>query len=288
VSWRTPYRPDHEIRSNIIWDGNTAITYPFDVAATQVARVVADLTFVFKGWLFQALPDFEIGNVFTIHSNFQTVEQGIPSEYRYEDENTKIPTTAADYLTLSGVPPRPKVIFPTSYRAEFSQQFNLYGSGFTSIKNVYLSGNPLIESSTLQNPFSSIPTLSSVYEPFYAVKLDSSKWKYDQNFLVTFAMPTASTAGFVDVIVEGPHGLGSLIQSAKVATFNPYTTAHPEHNSYIPCQLPFLSGIRVIQPVSAPLKFSTTTTPVSSIDFISEEIDLTDPPVTVFNVFNEL
>jgi hypothetical protein len=244
VSWRTPSRPDHEIRSNVIWDGNTSITYPIDLTSTQVARVVAELSFVLKGWIFQAIPDYEIGNIFTIHSNYYIADQGIPLEYRYDDENTRDSSWRNDYRPISGVPPQPKVVYPDFGKIDKPQQFLLYGSGFTSINNVYLSGAPFNNISTTQIPFSSIPELSSIN--FKAVKLPTSSWTYDKDNLVTFVMPSASQRGYVDVILESPCGIGSLKKSVRFNTFNPYVSGHPEYSKHIPYQLPFLSGIKLI------------------------------------------
>ena len=68
ISWRTPKRPDHEIRSKVLWNGSVNVQYPVDLAATQVARVVADLTFTFKGWLFQNTETTE--NIYTFDSAY--------------------------------------------------------------------------------------------------------------------------------------------------------------------------------------------------------------------------
>lgn len=243
VSWRTPSRPDHEIRSNIYWDGNAAIQYPIDLTSTQVARVVTDLSFVFKGWIFQAIPDFEIGNIFTIHSNYYIADKGIPIEYKYEDENTRTFSFRNDYLPLSGVPPQPKVVYPDFARRNTQQQFYLYGSAFTHIDNVYLSGAPVDSISTFQSPFSAIPELSSV--TFNGVKLQANTWNSDKDNLVTFVMPPLSSPGFVDILLQNPFGVGSLTKSVRINNFNPFHPNHPEYTSYIPYQMPFLSGVQI-------------------------------------------
>jgi hypothetical protein len=72
VSWRTPKRPNHEIRSRVYWDGNINVDYPVDIASTVVARVVADLTFTFKGWIFQDGP-YQVSNAKQFITNYATV-----------------------------------------------------------------------------------------------------------------------------------------------------------------------------------------------------------------------
>ena len=72
VSWRTPKRLNHEIRSKVHWDGNVNVEYPVELTNTTVARVVADLTFVFKGWMFQSGPT-DVSNVNKFITNYTTV-----------------------------------------------------------------------------------------------------------------------------------------------------------------------------------------------------------------------
>ena len=243
VSWRTPGRPDHEIRSNVFWNGNVNITYPMDLGATQVARVVADLSFTFKGWMFQAKGD-EIGTILTIHSSYETVPDRMPVEYLF-DENFQASTSLSDYLKLEGKPPQPKVIDPYFARAGIKQQFNVYGSGFQRINNVYLSGDPLNSLMTTQNPFSGSITLSADFPAFTAVKLLSSDWSYDRDTFMTFVMPSATNGGRLDLIVEGPTGYGSLTNHVRYNDFNPFQVGTPEYDSFVPYQFPFLSGIEV-------------------------------------------
>lgn len=104
ISWRTPSMPDYEIRSQVVWSGNVAATYPYDINATQVARVEGTTSFTFKGWLFKARPSTPEGIIFNVNSNFST-ETGL---------NSLISLDALDELTtkrhyLSGQP-QPRII----------------------------------------------------------------------------------------------------------------------------------------------------------------------------------
>lgn len=243
ISWRTPGRPDHEIRSNVFWNGNVNITYPMDIAATQVARVVADLSFTFKGWMFQAKGD-EVGTILTVHSNFDTVQNGMPSEYLF-DETYQNSTTSSDYLRLEGKPPQPKVIDPYFAQIGERQQFNVFGGGFQRITNVYLSGAPLSSLMTTQNPFSASITLSGDFPAFTGVKLLSSEWSYDRDSFMTFVMPSAANPGFVDVIVQGPAGYGTLTQGVRYNDFNPFKYASQQWDDFVPYQMRYLFGIEV-------------------------------------------
>lgn len=78
ISWRTPSRPDYEIRSQVVWSGNITANYPYDINSTTVARVEGNTSFTFKGWLFKAAPSSQDKPIFTINSNFST-EAGLNS-----------------------------------------------------------------------------------------------------------------------------------------------------------------------------------------------------------------
>ncbi len=246
VSWRTPGRPDHEIRSSVFWDGNAQITYPYDIAATSVARVAADLTFTFKGWLFQAVPTEQVGVIHNIHSYYNNnIYTKIPNEFLLESKSAEL-SGIQDYLAITGVPPQPRTIEPYTMKANTSQAFFVYGEGFSQITNVYLSGAPIETVSTLQNPFSGSSELSGSYLPFYGYKLDNNSWRYNKDNFLTFVAPSSiDTEGRMDLIVEGPAGYGTLISSVKQNTFNPFNETLVEYNNYVPYQVPYLSGIAV-------------------------------------------
>jgi len=104
VSWRTPSMPDYEIRSQVVWSGNITATYPYDINATQVARVEGTTSFTFKGWLFKAKPSGSEGTIFTVNSNFST-ESGL---------NSMLSLDALDSLTTEShtisAQPQPQII----------------------------------------------------------------------------------------------------------------------------------------------------------------------------------
>jgi len=239
VSWRTPSRPDFEIRSSVFWDGNVAISYPYDIASTQVAKVVADLSFTFKGWMFQAAPTNDIGTILTINTTFDTNFTGIPTEFLLENTNH------SDAVQIKGAPPQPKIVEPATTITGVFQQFNVYGAGFKNITNVYVSGAPIEAYSTLQSPFSAYPNILSAYPAFDGVKIDSTLWNSNNDNLLTFVMPSATMPGRVDVIVEDSIGYGLLTKNVRVNTFNPYTSSDPHYSSFVPYQMPYLSGIQV-------------------------------------------
>lgn len=248
VSWRTPYRPDFEIRSNVVWNGTTNIQYPIEINATQVARVVADLSFVFKGWLFQALPKDIIGTIYSIDSTY-AISNDLDINYltSYDEYKSAIlsATETYDRLYFKGTPPQPMVVEPTFGNTGQNIQFNVYGRGFKDLRNVYLSGAPFESISTLQNPFSAIPTLSSENPPFFAAKLDKKYWATDYNMVVSFISPSANQTGRMNIVLENKGGWDTLTNNVRVNTLNPYSFSPLLSNTpFVPYQMPYLSGVQ--------------------------------------------
>lgn len=99
---------------------------------------------------------------------------------------------------------------PIVYTSEI-KTFNVYGKSFRNVTAVYLSGTSYVNQ-TFYNPFSAVPKLSAQYPGFYAVKLSPTQYQSNNINTVTFTMPSATYAGFVDVIVENPIGYGTLTQ----------------------------------------------------------------------------
>jgi hypothetical protein len=244
ISWRTPQRPDFEIRSNVFWNGNVNITYPFDIAATQVARIVAELSFTFKGWMFQSIQD-PVENVHSFNINFSDTTL-IPTEFQLEPFSDELREDISSRQSITSRFPTPKVIIPYSSNVGEKATFEVWGSGFENIQNVYLSGAPLNSISTTQNPFSSFPNLSAEFGPFTAVKLASADWSYNRDTYMTFTMPSATNSGRVDVIVQGPLGYGKLTQGVRYSNLNPYPPQSLEWSNHVPYQMKYLQGIEII------------------------------------------
>lgn len=238
ISWRVPSMPDYEIRSQVIWNGAINTEYPTDLNATQVARVQGTTSFTFKGWLFKAAPDKEIGKIFTINTDINTSTNIYTS---LTDTLTNVEET--ERVTLSAQP-QPRAINPYYAYTSASNTFAIYGKSFFDITNVYLSGTNDFNT-TFYNPFSGVQSLSASYPGFTGVKLLSSQYSSNNDDVLTFTMPSASAPGNVDVIIENPAGYGSLTKYAFRDTFNPFLTSMSEYNTFQSYLPPFLSGIEV-------------------------------------------
>ena len=134
--------------------------------------------------------------------------------------------------------PYTPVVFTSATRT-----FNVYGKSFFRVTNVYLSGYPY-QNQTFYNPFSSVPKLSASYPGFFGVKLLSSQYTSNNENTVTFTMPSATRAGYVDIIVENPAGYGKLTQ---------YVVKYLYSGEQTQLQLrPWSLGVKVLTGVEVP------------------------------------
>ena len=76
ISWKVPeamvedgFTVPQEIRSEVLWNGNIALSYPTDINASEKYRIIGDTSFTIKGWLFGD-PTFPADNIFYVNSNF--------------------------------------------------------------------------------------------------------------------------------------------------------------------------------------------------------------------------
>jgi hypothetical protein len=213
VSWRIPYITDYEIRSKVTWSGTVATQYPTDVNATQIARVQGDTSFTFQGWLFKSAAADD-GRIFKITVDYSTLPD-LTTFYSLSTLKTVYPNTT-DRIIVSAQP-QPEVVTPYYTTLSTSNTFTLYGKSFIDVTNVYVSGAPFKGLDTYYNPFSSLSSLSAHYPGFSAVQIPSTSiTNIDFNSL-SFVMPSAVKAGYVDVIVQNPAGYGTLVQNASAA-----------------------------------------------------------------------
>ena len=79
---------DQEIRTEILWNGQTNINYLTDINGGQKAQIVADTGFTIKGWIFPGAEQ-PVGNIFKITANMTAV-------------NTSETLELGNYFSLSG------------------------------------------------------------------------------------------------------------------------------------------------------------------------------------------
>jgi hypothetical protein len=197
---------------------------------------------------------------------------------------------------------RKKFIAPRVNVGE-TKTFNVYGKSFFNLTGLYLSGDVFEEDLTFFNPFSS-SSLSAQYPGFYSKEV--KEFSYNRNNTLTFSMPSAAYAGYVDIIMSNEAGWGALTQYVvtPVSGFNPFLSGSALYDSYTPYQRPWKDGI-IVNDVT----LSATFTPELSVAFVlsltadsdgdnytdlvelSAGTDLNNPnefPISLFNVFNNI
>lgn len=216
VSWRTPQRPDFEIRSNVFWNGQANVQYPIDLTATVVARVTAELTFTFKGWLFRNIETAK--PIFTIDTTIQ---------------NTLNPNEFTNFV-YDAVPIKPVMVDPYVTSINTETTFLVWGSGFEKTLNVHLSGSAVDSIKYEINPFAGSP-LETSYPKFNGITLPLSAWSAssEDNF-IKFTIPKIATPGLFDVIVQNAYSYGNLKKNVK--------TYPNETPPYFP---PYANGIKI-------------------------------------------
>lgn len=89
IGWQIPDEmglpTEQEIRSEVLWDGDIAMTYPTDLNGQEKARVIADTSFTIKGWLFKEQTT-GVQNIYYIKNNFYV--ESLLSNYEDLSGNT--------------------------------------------------------------------------------------------------------------------------------------------------------------------------------------------------------
>ena len=269
VSWTTESVKNVELRSKVVWGGGVNLSYPTDLAASQVARVQADLSFTFEGWLFKHTASPGDAKIFKINTSFSTdsiytgglypSETELPGISTGRFDGSDVPTfdvnnTAFDGSTLvnpfSAINrlttetrsissfPRPLKVEPYVLQKNTNQLVTVTGFDFFDIQSVYLSGAILGNLSTIQNPFSG-SALSSANPSFAGVSVNFVS--DNANHLVV-VIPSLSSAGKIDVIVQNESGYRTLLRETQTwqTYFNNALNNLPGLTVY-----PWISGIEI-------------------------------------------
>jgi hypothetical protein len=193
----------------VYWQGNVNIDYPVDIAASTSARIVADMSFVFKGWMFQSTPEL-VSNIHEIKTEFTGV---IDRDYILPEYGEWTNDDAYANTLPSNVKQYDKPIItnvtPTVLRQNFDPTVATFiGYNFKDVTGVYLSGSPVAE---MSEPFSFFPNASAEYPPFVAYSLPLSCWNVKQNLTeIDVFVPSIPHTGVMDVIIKGPAGYGKI------------------------------------------------------------------------------
>lgn len=153
ISWKNPSElglpTTQEIRCEVLWDDNIVITYPTDLNGETKPRVVADTSFVIKGWLFkETLP--AINNIYYIENNFYA-ENDITSYNEMSGNTYTYPASTGLYsesetVGVSGAPTVTNIYYNSvlvdkdlSLTPGITGTVLLVGTSFTNIDGILLS-----------------------------------------------------------------------------------------------------------------------------------------------------
>jgi hypothetical protein len=232
ISWKLPGSKgkDYEIRTEILWSGSVNLNYPENLSPTQPFRIVADTSFVIKGWLFKKTNEF-YKKIYIINSDFTAIGEE-QEEWDYDllqDIDNLLPTDTESLSTNSisfSARPQIRYITPSNiYLQNLTQsivkEIEIYGESFLNIENVYLSAsNPNIfyQPVSYYNPFSST-NLETYYPPIYnSVEILSADYSYDQSNMLlrlptlNIDLPLSSYPIYIDVILSNEAGYGKMTQ----------------------------------------------------------------------------
>jgi hypothetical protein len=243
LSWKMPYT-DLELRSHVMWNGSVSINDPKELQHTQPYRWVAETQFIIEGWLFKK-PENPAGIIYKIDTDFTAVKDIFQNYDIMSDFESDITT---DSFTISARPTitevSPFLYLPTSGPTKFK----ILGNMYDYVTNVYVSGTEdVFENTALFYPTSSNPALSANYPPFSGIEI--LEWSLINNNQIEFIMPSAVSAGKIDIIVLNEAGYGILTQDTynKIDwDFNPYPEASSGYSIYTPYQPPWINGIDVV------------------------------------------
>jgi len=240
ISWIEPYT-GHEIRNIVKWSGNINLQYPTDIGPNVPYRCVADTSFTIEGWVFKAQEE-AAGKIYKIDTSF-TALKSLNAKYDDLVAMVDVPLNT-DVFVLSG---RPQVTMANPYLTVpcvSDKKINIYGTWFDTLCSLYVSGSEgVFENQTWYDPASGNYRISAMYPGFSGIEL--SNWDVASDSLLTFTMPSAVSAGYIDVICFNEAGYGILTQDAVRPTHNPYVSGSFEYDSYVEYQHPSVNGIEV-------------------------------------------
>jgi len=229
------------MRTVVKWSGDINFEYPTDIAPTVPYRVIANTAFTIEGWLFKDAAE-PVGKIYKIDTSF-TALSDLDAKYETMLGYVDVPLNT-DVFILSGRPQvktaDPWLMIP----CVDDKRINIYGTWFDTLCTLYVSGTSgVFVDQTWHNPASGNHRISAMYPGFSGVEIED--WIERTPTTLTFTMPSAATAGYIDVIAFNEAGYGRLTQDAIRTTLNPYVSGTSEYDNYEEWQHPSVSGVRV-------------------------------------------
>jgi len=222
---------DQEIRSEVLWDGSLTYNTPTDTTYNDQFRVTVDTTFTIKGWLFPEEKSTS-GNIYKIDSNFIPVDLAnriyspldstqVDEYLTYQQQGytglSSFSTTASlcsETITVSGIPDITNLYYSatgnlvpilatprsssgitiTNIVSSRSNTFILYGKGFDTNLNFYLSSTTMSDNSTTGGDwFSNFQKITSAKMPTISgFKLEDTFYTVSNDNIASITLPVST------------------------------------------------------------------------------------------------
>lgn len=203
ISWTRWGTPNIEIRSEVLWSGNLALTYPIEQQPIQPTRVICDTSFTIKGWLFKKQSD-AVGKIFKIDNNFYAVS-ATPT---FDNLDVITSPGYTESFVISGAPQVPyasRVMTPVS----LSASVDLFGDMLSYTNYVYLSANSnMFGIEMTVDPFSASPSVKTSYPALSGVNVPLQYTLSSDNKMSVY-YPAPSAMGNFEIIVVNDAGYSS-------------------------------------------------------------------------------
>lgn len=210
ISWTRDGIPNSEIRSEVLWSGNIALSYPIEQNPAQPTRVTGDTSFTLKGWLFKADTD-AVGRIFKIDTNFYPVS-ATPTLQNIDDI---INENLTESFVVSAVP-QPAFVTQYSNVAGTSGIVDVYGTMLGYTNAVYVSGaGGMFSTTTTMSSFTDSTSLSAKYPTLYNVTPVLSYTIASDN-KITVNYPVASTTDVFSIIIINDAGYDYIMSDGTV------------------------------------------------------------------------
>lgn len=210
----------YEIRTEVEWSGNIALSYPGDIAATDKYRLTADTSFTIKGWLFPEAPTEATKNIFFIDANFYATRSlsGNPlnkNYAKYDDYESLSATNLNGFVETLHISAAPSItdLFYSNYAGIGTQAFNnvvytpflsggtatIFGKRFSYTTQVAICSN------NLNSFYGPLTSLNFVYYPAISCYLVNN-FKILNDNIITVNMPVLTSYGDFNFVVINEAG----------------------------------------------------------------------------------
>lgn len=230
---------NRDLRIEVVWDGDAAITYPGDEQTPKdyPHRITASANFIIKGYLFKTdIPEEK--TICHIHDDI------IITDRFFCDYDALVAYSLSCARIENIIEGAPNIQFVNPYYVKTGESPTIVidGEGFNTTFAVFVSGNRDMYPQQVDFYPGSAHGNNDI---FHGVVVP--EFKIDSYNELSFKLPPPSAYGLIDIIAVNQCGYGQLTVDANRCNrvINPYPITLPEHYSWTVEQFPFLNGVIV-------------------------------------------